>query len=152
MNKLSGHAGLEADLAGRLGHVIKRAEQALMAEKGRTLREFDLTVPQYAAMVVLYYLPGASGAQLARICAVTPQTMATVLSNLDVKGLIEREPSSVHNKVLVTRLTRAGRTLIKRADAKTRLVEERLWDAYSPDEREQLTSLLERAIKTLNGE
>ena len=37
----------------RLGLVLKRAEQALMAEKSRVLRAFGLTVPQYAALSTL---------------------------------------------------------------------------------------------------
>ncbi len=145
-------AGLEAEIARRPGHVIKRAEQALMSAKGAVLREFELTVPQYSGLLVLSYLPGASGAQLARICAVTPQTMATVLSNLEVKGLISRSPSSVHQKVFVTKLTRSGSALLKRADVKAHAVEERLSAAFTDDERRTLTELLERAIKVLQAE
>ncbi|MGQ0838315.1 MarR family winged helix-turn-helix transcriptional regulator [Actinokineospora sp.] len=144
-------AALEAEIARRPGHNIKRAEQALMTAKAAVLREFELTVPQYAGMVVLSYLPGTSGAQLARICAVTPQTMATVLSNLEAKGLVTRTPSSVHQKVFVTKLTRAGNALIKRADVKAHAVEDRLVAEFSDDERRLLADLLERAIKVLNG-
>lgn len=143
-------AGLEAEIARRPGHAIKRAEQALMSAKAAALREFDLTVPQYAGLLVLSYLPGASGAQLARICAVTPQTMATVLSNLEVKGLIKRTPSSVHQKVFVTKLTRAGSALLKRADVKAHAVEERLAAEFTDEERAQLADFLERAIKVLS--
>ena len=60
----------------RLGLVIKRAEQALIAEKTRVLQEFHLTVPQYAVLLVLRQTSEASAAQLARACLVTPQTMA----------------------------------------------------------------------------
>lgn len=149
MATLTGAAGLQAEIAGRLGHFIKRAEQALMTEKSDALREFELTVPQYAALLALSYTPSASGAQLARACVVTPQTMATVLANLESKGLIEREPSSVHHRVLVTRLTRAGRALLKKADQQARAVEERLSAAFTEAERDQLRSLLERAITAL---
>jgi DNA-binding MarR family transcriptional regulator len=146
----TGAAGLQAEIHSRLGHFIKRAEQALMTEKSDALREFELTVPQYAALLALSYTPSASGAQLARICVVTPQTMATVLANLESKGLIEREPSSIHQRVLVTRLTRTGRALVKRADQKARAVEERLGAAFSEVERDQLRGLLERAIAALH--
>lgn len=108
-------------------------------------------MPQYSALLALSYTPGASGAQLARVCVVTPQTMATVLSNLAAKNLIERQISDVHQKVLTTRLTRTGRTLLKRADAKARAVEERLSAEFSEDERELLRSLLERSIKALES-
>jgi DNA-binding MarR family transcriptional regulator len=152
MSKPSGVAGLEAEIASRLGHTFKRAEQALISEKTNALRPFDLTVPQYSVLLALSYTPGASGAQLARVCLVTPQTMTTVLSNLETKGFIERKPSSVHQKVLVTELTRAGRAVLKKADAKARAVEDRLGEAFDATERATLVELLERAIKVLNGE
>ena len=123
----------------RPGHAIKRAEQALMSQKSEALRPFDLTVPQYAALMVLYFSPGASGAQLARACVVTPQTMATVLANLEEdKGLIEHTPSSVHHKVLVTKLTRTSRALVKKADVQAKAVEDRVAAAFSPQEQELL--------------
>jgi DNA-binding MarR family transcriptional regulator len=147
----SGIAALDAENASRLGHVIKLAEQALTSVKANALREFELTVPQYSAMVALSFVPGASGAQLARICAVTPQTMATVLANLETKSLIQRSPSSVHQKVLVTKLTRSGQALVRKADAKAKAIEDRLAQEFDAAERETLAALLERAIDALTG-
>jgi DNA-binding MarR family transcriptional regulator len=151
LSKLPDLAGLEAEIAGRLGDTVKRAEQAVATEKTNALRELDLTVPQYTVLLALSYTQGASGAQLARICLVTPQTMTTVLANLEAKGLIQRMPSAVHQKVLVTTLTRAGRALLKKADVKVRAVEDRLNAAFDADERATLTQLLARATKVLNG-
>jgi DNA-binding MarR family transcriptional regulator len=144
-------AALEAELASRVGHAIKRAEQALNVEKTNVLRDLNLTVPQYTVLLAVSYLPGSSGAQLARICQVTPQTMTTVLSNLEAKALIVREQSSVHQKVLVTSLTPTGRALLRKAENQSRLVEDRLSAAFDTQERKTLISLLERAVTVLNG-
>ncbi|MHA6761720.1 MarR family winged helix-turn-helix transcriptional regulator [Streptacidiphilus sp. PAMC 29251] len=135
----------------RLGVVIKRAEQALMAEKSQALRSFGLTVPQYAAMMTLAASGGTSGATIARECMVTPQTMSTILANLEQKGLIEREVSHLHAKVLVSKLTRTGRGLVKKADVAALQVERRLAAEFSPQERELFRDLLERAAKVLSG-
>ena len=59
----------------------------MMVAKSKALREYDLSVAQYAAMLSLYYAPGQSAAQLARAAAVPPQTMATVLARLEAKKL-----------------------------------------------------------------
>ncbi len=131
--------------AERLGLAIKRAEQVLIAEKTRVLRPFGLTVPQYAAMFAIAAAPGISGARAARECHVTPQTMAVVLAGLEAKGLIERQPSEVHAQVLVTRLTRAGHALFRRADAAAREVEDRLAAAFTGAELATLRELLARA-------
>lgn len=136
---------------GRLGFVIKRAEQALIARKTAALREFGLTVPQYAALLLLADAgdTGMSAAQLARESLVTPQTMATVLANLEAKALIERGPSPLHQKIVVNRLTAAGTALLTDADAAARHVERQLADAFTEPELAEFTSLLERAIATL---
>lgn len=139
------------DVHARLGTYVKQAEQALMAAKSEALRPFDLTVAQYAAMLVLYYSPGQSSAQLARNAAVTPQTMTTILARLEGKKLIERTPSKVHRKVLVTELTQTGEALLLRADECARAVEERLAGAFTAEEHAAARDLLSRIAAVLRG-
>ncbi|GAA4974621.1 MarR family winged helix-turn-helix transcriptional regulator [Actinoplanes utahensis] len=138
---------------GRLGFVIKRAEQALIARKSAALREFGLTVPQYAALLLLAEAgdTGMSAAQLARESLVTPQTMATVLTNLETKALIERGPSPLHQKVVVNRLTAAGAALLTDADDAALRVERHLSAAFTEPELAAFTSLLERAVAALTA-
>ncbi|GAA0655328.1 hypothetical protein GCM10010193_02060 [Kitasatospora atroaurantiaca] len=133
----------------RLGPAVKQAEQAVTAAKADALRELDLTVPQYAVLLQLMERPGMSGAQLARGAAVTPQTMAGVLATLGAKGLIEREQSEVHSKVLVTRLGESGRALVAEADARVVGIESALWTAFEEAERELFRSFLQRAVAAL---
>lgn len=133
----------------RIGHHLKRAEQALMARKSRALRAVDLTVPQYNALLVLADHPGLSGAQLARRCYVTPQTMASLLANLESKSLVTRTVSTVHSQVMQTALTRHGRALLRKADRLAVTIEAGLADAYSPDDRAALVRLLEQAAIVL---
>ncbi|AUG76512.1 MarR family transcriptional regulator [Kitasatospora sp. MMS16-BH015] len=133
----------------RLGLQIKQAEQAMMAAKAEALRALDLTVPQYAVLLQLTERAGMSGAQLARGAAVTPQTMAGLLANLEAKGLVEREPSELHGKVLVTRLSPAGRVLVAAADARAVEVESVLWTAFEEGERELFRGFLQRATAAL---
>ncbi len=136
----------------RLGHSIKRAEQALIREKTRALRDVGLSVPQYTALFTLAGSPGLSGAQLARRCMVTPQSMASLLLTLEAKGLIIREQSDVHAKVFQSRLTPTGLALLRRADALALAVEQRLADVFSPGELEEFRSLLERSVAILDDE
>jgi DNA-binding MarR family transcriptional regulator len=77
--------------------------------------------------------------------------MATVLANLEAKGQVQRTPSSVHHKVLVTRLTRTGQALVRRAGARVGAIEARLAEEFDADERVTLAAMLGRAIKVLNG-
>jgi DNA-binding MarR family transcriptional regulator len=136
-------------LESRLGTFIKRGEQALMAEKARVLKPFGLSVPQYAALLALSQAP-LSGAQLARICYVTPQSMASLLANLEAKKLIERTPSDVHAQVLVAKLTRSGYATFRKANEEALAVEKRLSAAFTDDEEKTLRELMQRAIITLS--
>ncbi|AKK09477.1 MarR family transcriptional regulator [Corynebacterium testudinoris] len=140
------------DTLARLGSHIKAAEQAMIAAKTEALRPFELTVAQYAALMSLYYVPEQSSAQLARVAAVTAQTMGQTLDRLEAKGLVTRKPSKVHRKVLVVSLTPAGEALVLRADEAPRAIEQRLGGAFTDAERAQLRDLLRRATASLRGE
>ncbi len=120
----------------RLGTFLKRSEQALMAEKSRVLKPFGLSVPQYAALFALSQAQ-LSGAQLARICYVTPQSMNSLLSTLEAKNLIERSPSDLHAQVLVTKLTRAGHAVFRKANEAALAVERGLSAAFTADEEKK---------------
>ncbi|WP_083752469.1 MarR family winged helix-turn-helix transcriptional regulator [Saccharothrix sp. ALI-22-I] len=70
-----------------------------MAHHETLLRTYGLTMTQYTVLLTLSRDDGMSGAQLARACGVTQQGMATVLSDMQAKGFIDRQPSPVHAKV-----------------------------------------------------
>jgi len=103
-----------------LGFYVRRLEQVLAAAKAEALRDTGLTLPQYTVLLVLAAAPGSfSAAQLARVSLVTPQTMSTIIANLEAKGLIARTRSELHAQVLAIRVTDAGRDLVERAQAPT---------------------------------
>lgn len=135
----------------RLGAHLKRVEQELMTAKHAAVKPAGLTVPQYAALLVLTEQPGISAAALARACLVTPQTMTTILQNLLSLGLVERTPHPVHRNVLETRLTGTGAAAVDRADVRAVAVERRLADEFTAEERATLVALLGRCSTALAG-
>ncbi|MGV9411296.1 MarR family winged helix-turn-helix transcriptional regulator [Nocardia sp. NPDC003693] len=135
----------------RLGSYIKRAEQALQGAKNPAVKPAGVTVPQYAALLVLNGNPGISAAALARECGVTPPTMNTVLANLRERGLIERTPHAWHRNILETSLTPAGVAVLADADARAIHVERTLATEFTAEERETLMALLDRASARLDS-
>lgn len=151
MNRAAGtEARIANALSARLGTYIKGAEQAMMAEKGRELRPLGLTVPQYAALHALSIGP-MSGAQLARACSVTPQSITSMLATLEGKGLVTRTHSDIHAQVLVTELTGRGREVFEHADSLARAVERDLSATFTTSEEQLLRALLERATNSLKS-
>lgn len=128
---------------------IRRAEQALMGHHEAVLRGHGLTMPQYTVLLALSREEAMSGAQLARACGVTQQSMASVLTGLQNKGLIDRQPSPVHAKVLIATLTDSGRGLLDRAYREVIVLERALTDRFTPEEHRQFCALLDRATATL---
>lgn len=138
-----------APLDTRLGYLIKRAEHDLITVKERLLRREELSVTQYSALLVLAQTPGITGAQLARQCLVTPQSMVPVLASLEDRGFIERQPSTAHAKVYEITLTAQGTDKLESADRLAGGLEHRLAAAFTETEHRQLRDLLERAIQVL---
>ncbi|GLZ39218.1 MarR family winged helix-turn-helix transcriptional regulator [Actinokineospora sp. NBRC 105648] len=129
-----------------LGATIRSADHALSGETAALLREIDLTVRQYSTLLVLANSPGLSGAHLARLCLVTPQSMAAILAKLSARNLIEREPSQVHERVLLAKLSGEGWALLRKAETLIKSADEKLADTLHPDERKQLQDFLRRIV------
>ncbi|MCW2889007.1 MAG: hypothetical protein QOE54_3015 [Streptosporangiaceae bacterium] len=136
----------------RVGHHVKRVEQELTAVKNAVVKPSGLTIPQYAALLYLAGNPGMSAAALARACLVTPQSMATVLTNLEAKGLVERRRHPWHKNVLEIRLTETGAKALKIADEAAVTVERRMSAALSDEQRIQLIGLLRRMSESLHSQ
>jgi MarR family transcriptional regulator, organic hydroperoxide resistance regulator len=128
---------------------IRHAEQALMGHHEAVLRGHGLTMPQYTVLLTLSREDAMSGAQLARACRVTQQSMASMLTGLQNKGLIDRQPSPVHAKVLIATLTDAGRDLLDGAYREVIVLERALTDRFTPAEHQQFCEFLDRATVTL---
>ena len=139
-------------LAGRIGYQMKRAEHALRLEMDDELRRLGLTTPQYAALSVLAEGPGLSGAEVARRCFVTPQTMNGVLVKLEGAGLVSRRAHPEHGRVLQVYPTQEGEELVVRAHRVVVEIEERMLGDLEGDERLGLLEMLRGCADALVGE
>lgn len=122
----------------RFGYELKRAQHALRVEMDAALRRVGLTTPQYAALAVLEGESGLSGAELARRCFVTPQTMNGIVVNLENAGLLERRPHLGHGRVLQAYLTEEGEAMVSRAHAPIEAIEGRMLAGVGEEERGRL--------------
>lgn len=135
----------------RISTLLQHASSTMVARKTEILADFDLTPTQYTAMLMLRCNPGVSGAQLARLCRVTPQSMSVVTAALDERGLAARMPVVVHARITALVLTRKGAALLARADAAARRVDESYEREFTEAELATLRALLGRAWKILEA-
>ncbi len=138
-------------LGHRVGYQMKRAEHSLRLEMDDALRELGLTTPQYAALSVLAEGPGLSGAEVARRCFVTPQTMNGVLVKLEGAGLVSRRAHPEHGRVLQAYPTRKGEELLVRAHRAVVQIEERMLSGLERDDHLRLLEALRSCADSLGA-
>jgi DNA-binding MarR family transcriptional regulator len=119
---------------GHSSYLLRQAWQALSGAMEAAVRPHGLTGPQYGVLSVLRREPGASGADLARACNVTPQAMNGVLATLERESLIERRRHPTHGRVLQVTMTGEGRRRLETADRAMRGLRRAIERDFTPDE------------------
>ena len=117
---------------GYLGYLLRQAQAATRLTLERALAEFGVTQPQFAVLTMLKAYPGLSGADLARVALLTPQTVGQIIRNLERAGAICKTPHPVHGRVLQWTLSRTGVTLLRRCRRHALALERRLAASLSP--------------------
>lgn len=112
--------------AGHLGYLLRQAQAAARLTLERALSELDVTPPQFAVLTMLKAYPGLSGADLARVSLLTPQTVGQIIRNLERSGAIRKTPHPVHGRVLQWSLTAKGTGLLGQCRRHAMALERRL--------------------------
>ena len=117
---------------GYLGYLLRQAQAAARLTLERALADLDVTPPQFAVLTMLKAYPGLSGADLARVALLTPQTVGQIIRNLKRAGAIRNSPHPVHGRVLQWNLTAKGATLLGRCRRHVLALERQLAAGLSP--------------------
>lgn len=110
----------------------------------RALQPAGVTTRQLQVLDLIATCERPSGAELARRCEVTPQTIKDVVRHLEHHGLIERDPHPTHGRILTLRLTRTGRARLRRCTTLAAGVESRMLADLSEEERDVVLRCLRR--------
>jgi DNA-binding MarR family transcriptional regulator len=111
---------------GYLGYLLRQAQAAARLTLERALDEFGVTVPQFVVLTMLKAYPGLSGADLARVALLTPQTVGVIIRNLERDRAIRKTPHPVHGRVLQWSLTPRGLNLLEKCRRQALALERRL--------------------------
>ncbi|MGY1519610.1 MarR family winged helix-turn-helix transcriptional regulator [Luteimonas sp. A482] len=135
----------------RASSLLKRLHVGLTVMMEERLRGHGivLTRPQALALMHLSECPGASNAELARMSAVSPQTMHQILLRLGRDELVTRAPHPWLGRVMSFRITEEGRELVTRGGLVAQGVIDGALGVLSPAEQDQLVAMLERCVATL---
>jgi DNA-binding MarR family transcriptional regulator len=116
---------------GYLAYLLRQAQAATRLTLERALADLGVTPPQFAVLTMLRAYPGLSGADLARVALLTPQTVGVIIRNLERFRAIRNTPHPVHGRVLQWTLTRHGLTLLDKCRRHVMALERRLMAGLS---------------------
>ncbi len=111
---------------GYLAYLLRQAQAAARLAMERALAGLGVTPPQFVVLTMLRAYPGLSGADLARVALLTPQTVGVIIRNLERDGAIRKAPHPVHGRVLQWTLTRRGETRLDKCRRHALAIERRL--------------------------
>jgi DNA-binding MarR family transcriptional regulator len=117
---------------GYLAYLLRQAQAATRLTLERALADLGVTPPQFVVLTMLKAYPGLSGADLARVALLTPQTVGVIIRNLERDSAIRKKPHPVHGRVLQWTLTRRGQTLLGKCRARGKALERRLQAGLAP--------------------
>lgn len=111
---------------GHIAYLLRQAQAATRLTLERALADLGVTPPQFAVLTMLNAYPGLSGADVARVALLTPQTVGVIIGNLERDGAIKKTPHPVHGRILQWTLTRRGSDLLEKCRHRVDAVEQRL--------------------------
>jgi DNA-binding MarR family transcriptional regulator len=136
----------------RAAQLMKRILIHFRSQMDEQLRPQGVTTAQLHVLKTIKSEPGASGAQLARLCYVTPQSAQAILTSLEDGGWIIRAKDSVNDRILIARLTPSGEELLETAEKAARVIENKVWLGVPDKSVEKLNAVLTQCLGNLDGD
>ena len=120
--------------AGHLAYLLRQAAGVVRLSLERALAELHVTGAQFVVLTMIEAYPGASGADVARLALLTPQTVHGITANLESRGFIARAPHPEHGRVQQLGLTPRGRALLAQCRARAHALDATLSEGLSASE------------------
>jgi len=127
---------------------VVRGFGALVRQMGPHYARFEITPPQFQMLTVLNRLRGkqVNQRQLAHALYVSFPNITVMLNRLEKEGLIERTVNEADRRERFVRISRSGRTLLKRIWKVQPAQLERVTAGLNDKERLQLAGLINKMI------
>ncbi|MFG1215165.1 MarR family winged helix-turn-helix transcriptional regulator [Xanthobacter flavus] len=119
---------------GHLGYLLRQANVAFRTRLERALADTGVTQPQFVVLTMIDAYPGCSGADLARLSLLTPQTVSVIVSNLKRDGLLQSGPHPVHGRIRCLSLTVPGKDVLTRCKDSANALEAEIAAPLSAEE------------------
>lgn len=139
-----GQRATNSDEDAQLLRLLAEANACTRQAMDQAVRPHGITATQYGILHRLADQPGLTGADMARMLFVSPQSAHLALTTLEKKGLIERRPHEGTRRPVPSVLTAEGRQVVDTCRAALEDVASNLTGTLAPEERRALISSLGR--------
>jgi DNA-binding MarR family transcriptional regulator len=136
----------------RAAQMMKRMLIHFRGQMDEQLRPQGVTTAQLQVLKTVREKPGASGAQLARSCYMTPQSAQALLKGLEDDGWITRAKDRENDRILTATLTASGEALLETAEKLSRVIERKVWHGIPAEAVEALNEVLAKCMENLDGD
>jgi DNA-binding MarR family transcriptional regulator len=131
------------EFAGQLFFRIWRATHTRTAE---ALASIGLTPALFALLNVIATREGAIQQELGSALGIDRSTMVSLIDQLESAGLARRRPAATDRRAREIAITPKGRRLLQRARGLISQVEDEVLAALTAEERDELLTLVRRAL------
>lgn len=140
------------DFADSPGLLINKLAHAMALAMDRRLKNYDVTISQWAMLKQLWRQEGKSQVELQELLGLDGATVSGLIQRMTHVGLIQRQPDPNDKRVQRVFLTERGRTLEQITTIFEEEVNAHALEGFSADERAFFIRLLVRSLQNCTGE
>ncbi|MDR0481324.1 MAG: MarR family transcriptional regulator [Gallionellaceae bacterium] len=129
-----------------VGALIGRVRGALFSTMDEALAQFDLTTPQYVALVMIANGTATRPGDISKKIQHDPGAMTRLIDKLEQHGLVRRVSDPNDRRALNLELTAHGKALYPKVIKVTMDVMNRSLSGFTQAEAQQLEDMLQRMI------
>ena len=129
---------------------LRGAYLSMHRQSDAAFSPFALTANQFVLLALLDERDGVPQRDLVQRASSDPNTIRPMLTSLQKKGFVDRDPDPNDGRVSLVRITRIGRRAFKRARSETEAFRERLCSKLDNHERKVLVRMLGEVVDAIN--
>jgi DNA-binding MarR family transcriptional regulator len=127
-----------------LGYHCRRATLAIIGRFLDRMSVFGLRPVEFSVLSLIRHNPGITSRQICAALGILSPNLVRIISTLDERALLLREPHPSDGRAIGLHLTSQGKKLMKQAEAAAIELEAPSENGLTADEQAQLMALLKR--------
>jgi len=145
--RLGNDGGLDFGILPTLvGYHLRQAQISVFQDFAQSMAKKNISPGQFGVLTLIGSNPGRSQSALARAIGIERSTMVAVIDALELRGLVERQPSRVDRRSYALILSSKGDKLLQTLRPLVLSHDDRITENLTTRERDVIIDLLSKLI------